>query len=115
MGAGDVTINRATTDFTFIGLTAHNATLADTNAMRFTTTNLSGNLIESAKGPIAQVGSIAVAGTTSLTVTNGGFGYADPYIRLDNALNDFGGAMTIDSTPGAGTTLRISLPSRMST
>ena len=95
VGAGDVTINRATTDFTFIGLTAHNATLADTNAMRFTTTNLSGNLIESAKGPIAQVGSIAVAGTTSLTVTNGGFGYADPYIRLDNALNDFGGAMTI--------------------
>ncbi|HEV7610196.1 MAG TPA: filamentous hemagglutinin N-terminal domain-containing protein, partial [Steroidobacteraceae bacterium] len=103
VGTGDVTINRATTDFNFIGLTAGNVTLADTNAMRFTTTNLSGNLIESAQGPIAQTGNIAVAGTTSLTVTDGGFGYADPYINLATGANNFGGAVTI-SAATAGTT-----------
>jgi len=103
VGTGDVTINRATTDFTFIGLTARNASLADTNAMRFTATNLSGNLIESASGPIAQTGNVVVAGTTSLTVTDGGFGYADPYINLSNAGNNFGGAVTI-SAASTGTT-----------
>jgi filamentous hemagglutinin family protein len=103
VGAGDVTINRATTDFNFIGLTARNATLADTNAMRFTATNLTGNLVESAQGPIAQTGTVVVAGTTSLTVTDGGFGYADPYINLSTASNDFGGAVTI-SAATAGTT-----------
>jgi filamentous hemagglutinin family protein len=103
VGAGDVTINRATTDFNFIGITAHDATLADTNAMRFTATNLSGNLIESARGPIAQTGAIAVAGTTSLTVTDGGFGYADPYINLATHGNNFVGAVTL-SAAVAGTT-----------
>ncbi|MEO8063936.1 MAG: YDG domain-containing protein [Pseudomonadota bacterium] len=103
VGTGDVTINRATTDFNFIGLTAGNVTLADTNAMRFTATNLSGNLIESAQGPIAQTGAVVVAGTTNLSVTDGGFGYADPYINLSNGSNNFGGAVTI-SAATAGTT-----------
>jgi filamentous hemagglutinin family protein len=103
VGAGDVTIDRATTDFNVIGLTAGNVTLADTNAMRFAATNLSGNLVESAQGPIAQTGNVVVAGTTNLTVTDGGFGYADPYINLATGSNNFGGAVTI-SAATAGTT-----------
>jgi filamentous hemagglutinin family protein len=98
VGTGDVTINRATTDFNIIGLTAGNVTLADANAMRFATTNLTGNLIETAVGPIAQTGTVVVAGTTNITVTDGGFGYADPYILLNNGSNNFGGAVTLSAT-----------------
>ncbi len=105
VGTGDVTLNRATTDFNTIGLTAGNVTLNDTNAMRFGATHLSGNLIQVTRGPIAQTGDMAVAGTTSLTVNNGGYGYADPYINLGNSGNDFGGAVTLNvaSTGETGT------------
>jgi filamentous hemagglutinin family protein len=95
VGTGDVTVNRVTTDFNIIGITAGNVTLADQNAMRFAATNLSGNLVESAVGPIAQTGAMIVAGTTSLTVSDGGFGYADPYINLTNGSNNFGGAVSL--------------------
>ena len=45
---------------------------------------ISGNLTEATAGPIASTGSVQVAGLTTLTANNGGFGYADPYINLSN-------------------------------
>jgi len=103
VGAGDVTIDGVHTDFNFIGLVARNVTLNDTNAMQFAATTLSGNLSETAVGPIASTGAVIVAGTTSLTANTGGFGYADPYINLTNAANHFGGAVTL-SVPTTGET-----------
>ncbi len=103
VGSGDVNVTRATTDFSIISLTAGNATLADTNAVQFGTTTLSGNLVESTVGPIGSTGAVQVGGTTNLTTTSGGFGYADPYINLTNASNHFTGLVTL-SVPAAGTT-----------
>ncbi len=96
VGAGDVTFDRATTDLNIIGLTAGNVVLNDVNAMRFAATNLSGNLTVTTVGPLASTGAVQVAGTTNLTANNGGFGFADPYIELTNAGNDFVGAVTLN-------------------
>ncbi|MES1190770.1 MAG: filamentous hemagglutinin N-terminal domain-containing protein, partial [Steroidobacter sp.] len=103
VGTGDVVINGANTDFNIIGLTAGNVTLKDTNAMRFDTTTLSGNLVEVTQGPMASVGAVQVGGTTNLTANTGGFGYADPYIDLTNGSNHFTGGVTL-SVPSLGTT-----------
>jgi filamentous hemagglutinin family protein len=105
VGAGNVTINGPHTDFSIIGLTAGNVTLNDTSAVEFATTSVSGTLSESTLGPIASTGSVQVAGTTTLTANNGGFGVGDPYINLTNAANHFGGAVTlsVNSTGATGT------------
>ena len=103
VGTGNVTINGSFTDFNVISLTAGSATLADTNAMQFGTTSLSGSLVQTTVGPIASTGSVQVAGTTTLTTNTGGFGYADPYINLTNAANNFGGNVTL-SVPSSGQT-----------
>lgn len=105
VGTGSVTINGPHTDFSIIGLTAGNVTLNDASAVEFGATNLSGNLTETTLGPIASTGSVQVAGTTTLTANNGGFGIGDPYINLTNAANHFGGAVTlsVNSTGATGT------------
>jgi filamentous hemagglutinin family protein len=105
VGAGNVTINGPHTDFNIIGLTAGNVILNNAGAMQFATTNLSGNLTETTLGPIASTGSVQVAGTTTLTANNGGYGIGDPYISLANAANHFGGAVTlsVNSTGATGT------------
>ena len=101
VGTGSVTINGPHTDFSVIGLTAGNVTLNDTNAVQFGNTNLSGNLVETSIGPIGSTGSVQVAGTTTLTANNGGFGIGDPFIDLTSASNHFGGAVTL-SVPSGG-------------
>ncbi len=105
VGSGNVTINGPDTNFSIIGLTAGNVTLNDAGAVEFATTNLSGTLTETTLGPIASTGSVQVAGTTTLTANNGGFGVGDPYINLSNAANHFGGAVTlsVNSTGATGT------------
>ncbi|MEJ0006125.1 MAG: YDG domain-containing protein [Steroidobacteraceae bacterium] len=105
VGAGNVTINGPHTDFSVIGLTAGNVTLNDTSAVEFASSNVSGSLTEITLGPIASTGPVQVAGTTSLTANNGGFGIGDPYINLTNAANHFGGGMTlsVNSTGATGT------------
>ncbi len=104
VGTGDVTIDRATTDFNIIGLTAGNVVLNDMNAVRFATTTLSGDLTQASVGPTASTGAIQVAGAASFTANDGGFGYADPYIDLTNAANDFAGGVTfsVSSVGGSG-------------
>ena len=102
VGSGDVTINGPNTDFNVIGLTAGNVSLNDTNAVQFGTSAISGNLTETAVGPIASTGSVQVTGLTTLTANNGGFGYADPYINLSNSANHFAGGLSLDvATTGA--------------
>jgi fibronectin-binding autotransporter adhesin len=101
VGAGDVTINGPHTDFTIIGLTARNVTLNDTNAVQFTTTNVSGTLTETTVGPIATIGPVQVGGAASFTANSGGFGYADPYIAFTDSSNHFGGGLTL-SVPSSG-------------
>lgn len=103
VGAGDVTVDRATTNFNIIGLTANNVTLRDTNAMRFAASTISGNLIQTTVGPIGSTGAVQVTGTTNLTANTGGFGYADPYIDLTNPGNNFVGAVTLN-VPSNGQT-----------
>jgi len=105
VGAGSVVINGPNTDFNIIGLTAGNVTLNDTNAVQFAATNLSGTLTETSIGPIASTGSVQVAGLATFTASNGGFGYADPYINLTNAANHFGGGLVLSvaSTGATGT------------
>jgi filamentous hemagglutinin family protein len=105
VGTGDVTIDRPTTDFNIISLVAGNVSLADTNAMKFGTVDLTGNLSESTRGPISSTGHVKVAGTSTFTVANGGYGYGDPYINLTNTANHFGGVVTLNaaSTGETGT------------
>jgi filamentous hemagglutinin family protein len=85
VGTGNVTINGPHTDFSTIGLTAGNVTLNDTSAVLFATTNISGSLSETTLGPMSSTGPVQVAGTTTLTANNGGFGIGDPFINLTNA------------------------------
>ena len=101
VGAGDVTIDRSTTDFNIIGLTADNVLLNDANAMRFANTDLSGNLTATTVGPIGSTGALLVDGAASFTANHGGFGFADPYIALTSASNDFAGGVTL-SVPSSG-------------
>ncbi|HEY2085367.1 MAG TPA: filamentous hemagglutinin N-terminal domain-containing protein, partial [Mycobacterium sp.] len=102
VGAGNVSIAGPHTDFNIIGLTAGNVALNDTNAVQFGATNLSGTLTETTLGPIASTGAVQVAGLTTLTANNGGFGIGDPYISLTNTGNHFGGGMVLSvATTGA--------------
>jgi filamentous hemagglutinin family protein len=103
VGAGDVTINGPHTDFSTIGLTAGNVTLNDTSAVLFAATNISGSLSETTLGPMSSTGAVQVAGTTTLTANNGGFGIGDPFINLTNAGNNFGAAVSL-SVPSIGAT-----------
>ncbi len=105
VGAGDVTINRATTDFNVIGVSAHDVTLNDTNSMRFATSVISGFLTSATRGPVASTGALMVTGPASFTSANGGFGFGDPYIDLTNAANDFQGgvSLSVASTGATGT------------
>ena len=103
VGTGSVTINGPNTDFSIIGLTAGNVWLNDTNAMQFGTSVISGNLTETTIGPIAYTGSVQVTGLATLTANYGGFGYADPYINLQNPANHFAGGLVLD-VPSTGAT-----------
>jgi hypothetical protein len=103
VGTGDVVIDRATTDLNFLSLIAKDATIVDTNAMQLAASTLTGNLMATTTGPIASTGPVVVNGTTSITANNGGFGFADPYINLSNAANNFGGLVTVN-VPSDGET-----------
>ncbi|MES2673426.1 MAG: filamentous hemagglutinin N-terminal domain-containing protein, partial [Pseudomonadota bacterium] len=105
VGTGDVTLNRTETDLNIVGLTAGNVILNDTNAMRFAATTLTGSLTTTAQGPISSTGAVIVGGITSIILSSGGFGYADPYISLTNAANDFqsGVTLSVASTGETGT------------
>ncbi|MES2823032.1 MAG: filamentous hemagglutinin N-terminal domain-containing protein, partial [Pseudomonadota bacterium] len=105
VGSGDVSLSRAETDLNIVGLTAGNVILNDTNAMRFAATTLTGSLTTTAQGPISSTGAVIVGGTTSIILSSGGFGYADPYISLTNAANDFqsGVTLSVASTGETGT------------
>jgi len=103
VGAGNVTINGPHTDFSTIGLTAGNVALNDTSAVLFAATNISGTLSETTLGPMSSSGAVQVAGTTTLTANNGGFGIGDPFINLTNAGNNFGGAVSLN-VPSIGAT-----------
>lgn len=103
VGAGDVTITRNTTDLNIVALTnAGNVSINDANAMRFGTSNITGALTASTRGPLAQTGAITVGGLATLTANDNGFGYADPYINLSSA-NDFQGGVNASVT-GTGAT-----------
>ncbi len=98
VGAGDVTVDAAHTDFNILALThARNVTINDTNAMRLGASNVSGTLTVSSQGPLSSTGAVAVTGLASFTVTDGGFGYADPYISLINSSNDFQGGVVLSA------------------
>ncbi|MDO9075245.1 MAG: YDG domain-containing protein [Rubrivivax sp.] len=110
VGTGDVTVDRVSTDFNVIGLTAGNVTLNDTNAMRLGSSNISGSLTVTTRGPLASStdgitasAAVVVGGLATLTATSGGFGYADPYIDLQNADNDFQGGLALN-VPATGAT-----------
>ncbi|MGH8260860.1 MAG: beta strand repeat-containing protein, partial [Steroidobacteraceae bacterium] len=105
VGTGSVTITNPNTDFTTLGLTAGVVDLVNTNAIQFSTTSVA-SLIETAQGPIAQTSgsTMTVSGAAGFTADYGGFGYADPYIKLTNSGNHFG-SLTLDvpSNGGSGT------------
>jgi filamentous hemagglutinin family protein len=98
VGTGDVTVTGAGTDLTTVSLTAGNVVLNNRSSLAFGATNISGTLTATAVGPIGSVastGSVVVAGATTLTSNDGGFGVADPNISLTNAANHFGGGLTL--------------------
>jgi filamentous hemagglutinin family protein len=98
VGTGDVTVTGAGTQLNTVSLTAGNVVLNNRSSLAFGATNLSGTLTATAIGPIGSVpatGSVVVAGATTLTSNNGGFGVADPNITLTNAANHFGGGLTL--------------------
>jgi filamentous hemagglutinin family protein len=105
VGAGDVTFNRATSDFNTLALThAGTVLINDTSALRFGASNITGTLTATTKGPMAQTAAITVGGLATLTATNGGFGYGDPHIDFTSN-NDFqaGVALSVASSGATGT------------
>ncbi|MFM1903726.1 MAG: hypothetical protein RLZZ440_1626, partial [Planctomycetota bacterium] len=90
-GSGnDITLDNANS---FGGLeitSGRNVTLNSTRSVGFSASTVSGNLALTTNGPISQVGSITVAGSTTLAA---GAAYS---ITLD-AANDFGGAVGVTS------------------
>ena len=101
VGTGSVTIDGPDTHFTTIGLTAGDVSLNNDAAMQFAATTLSGKLTATTVGPIGSTGPVQVAGLTTLTANNGGFGIADPSISLMNSGNHFAGGLVLD-VPSTG-------------
>lgn len=105
VGTGNVTLNtNPNTEFTTLGLTAGTVQLVNSNAIQFANVDVA-SLTETTQGPIAQTSgsTMTVAGAADLTADYGGFGYADPYIRLMNSGNHFGTmALDVPSTGSSG-------------
>ncbi|MBD2120539.1 filamentous hemagglutinin N-terminal domain-containing protein [Trichocoleus sp. FACHB-262] len=70
-GANDITLDRAGNNFNTVQVTSDkNVTLNDTNALKFGTSDITGNLNVTTKGAITQTGDLTIGGTTSLASGN---------------------------------------------
>ena len=85
----DITLYQADNDFIgAVSVTARDLTLRDRNALEMGESALSRNLLLSVSGDITQSGALSVQGTTILTL------FVDADIILDDADNDFVGAVS---------------------
>ena len=91
-GANAVTLNDPANDFIGAVSIAHasDATLADKNGLILDSSSVSNNLELKTAGDITQIGVLTVTNTTKLDSSGN-------KITLDNALNDFGGAVTVNN------------------
>ncbi|PLX83959.1 MAG: hypothetical protein C0618_11890, partial [Desulfuromonas sp.] len=91
---GDVSILGTNTDLEDFGVTANNVALYDKKAIELGSpgfvSNIAGTLTLDIYGPIGNQGEINVAGKTTITTYDGGFGIDESNITLNNSLNDFG-------------------------
>ena len=93
-GAGNnVTLNTATNDFTgaVSVVSGDDVSLRDANAMELGASTISGDLTLQTAGALTQSGALAVTGTTGVTAGE------DNNVTLDNASNDFAGAVSVVS------------------
>ncbi len=91
--AGDVTLDSAANNFANVVVAGRNVTLRDGNAIDFDNgaSTVAGNLVVTAGGNVTQQGDapLGVTGTTTINVPS----TAD--VVLNNAGNDFGGAVSV--------------------
>ena len=86
----DITLSSAANNFGTVSVVSgNNVTLTDVNAIDLGAATVSGNLTVNASGVITDSGLLSVNGTTAIAAGAGND------ITLNNASNDFGGAVTI--------------------
>ncbi|HLA34718.1 MAG TPA: filamentous hemagglutinin N-terminal domain-containing protein, partial [Rhodocyclaceae bacterium] len=102
---GNITFGNANTDFNVLRATGNVVSVTESNAMQIGATVTQGAYTLTVKGPVASYGAetMTVGGMASFTASNGGFGFADPSIKLQNN-NDFQGGITL-SASSTGETL----------